>query len=134
MVLIIPQRCWYYADEANQFFEFMDSETGNTPDLRYHPLQNSTVCATDVTQARSPFLDLYGSPLSEGHAYRLCELDLPAISPRMEKAYSPEAIDKIFEDALPLTYSLQNVTHVRKDLELHFSVSISNCSLKKRLI
>lgn len=55
MVLIIPQRCWYYADEANQFFEFMDSETGNTPDLRYHPLQNSTVCATDVTQARPHF-------------------------------------------------------------------------------
>lgn len=71
-------------------------------------------------QHRSPFLDIYGSPLpvenNNSEMYYLHEIEVNSTgSPNRygrEDTYSPSVIDSIFRDSLPITYS-----PVKQDIE-----------------
>ncbi|KAJ8945545.1 hypothetical protein NQ318_020391 [Aromia moschata] len=116
MVLVIPQRSWYFADLPNQIYEFTPLTQGRTPELvsrspsKIDHNQNAVrtkedhtdLCSTEIT--RSPFLDLYSSPLpDEGESYQLHEVDTTPEHLFAEGSnYSPGAINRIFQDAVPI--------------------------------
>lgn len=54
MVLVIPQRYWFFADHPEEKYDFMILEIGRTPELTYYsetePMTNNSLSSMCLTQ------------------------------------------------------------------------------------
>ncbi|KAJ8980956.1 hypothetical protein NQ317_001220 [Molorchus minor] len=81
----------------------------NSPSMPLVDTNETPTLSMEVTQPSSLFLDIFTSPLPGEQRYTLYEIDIPPECPTPLHAleenngnYSPNAIDQIFQDALPI--------------------------------